>query len=213
VGSDERLDQRVRTLEYELKILKNEIQRTLLDIQEQILTHYYPALRSEQPNPVSGSVRSPEAVQEKRGNGGQAPAGGEVGNAEMSPQARKVTLEDVRKARQEQAGPVEMQPAALQDSKAGQANLVALTGWINSTVPKIGADRASKLLEMFSQKGSLANDAKDVLVKLCGTIGGNPPEAVATNDLLSALLKLDELLGGGTNVEETLSLIDEAKLG
>ena len=41
------LEHRVKTLEHEIKILKNEIQRTLLDIQEQVLVHYYPALRTE----------------------------------------------------------------------------------------------------------------------------------------------------------------------
>jgi hypothetical protein len=38
------LEDRVRELEEELKVLKNEIQTTLLDIQEQILVHYYPSL-------------------------------------------------------------------------------------------------------------------------------------------------------------------------
>lgn len=38
------LENRVQELEEELKVLKNEIQTTLLDIQEQILSHYYPAL-------------------------------------------------------------------------------------------------------------------------------------------------------------------------
>jgi len=89
-----------------------------------------------------------------------------------------------------------------------------LTGWVSSAVPKIGKDRATKLLEVVSQKGYLASDAKDVLVKLCTATGGDgPSDKVATNDILTALLKLNELLGRGTNVEEALSLIDEAKLG
>ncbi len=50
------LDARVKALEYELKILKNEVQRTLLDIQEQILIHYYPSLRSEDSTPPSEVV-------------------------------------------------------------------------------------------------------------------------------------------------------------
>ncbi|HXF61174.1 MAG TPA: hypothetical protein VNK95_06135, partial [Caldilineaceae bacterium] len=43
-----KLETRVERLEHEFKILKNEIQATLLEIQEQILTHYYPALRGEE---------------------------------------------------------------------------------------------------------------------------------------------------------------------
>lgn len=45
------LDTRVETLEHELKILKNEIERTLLEIQNQVLIHYYPSLRAEDATP------------------------------------------------------------------------------------------------------------------------------------------------------------------
>jgi hypothetical protein len=42
-------ESRIEALEHELKILKNEIQSTLLEIREQILNHYYPELRAEEP--------------------------------------------------------------------------------------------------------------------------------------------------------------------
>lgn len=45
------LETRVETLEHELKILKNEIERTLLEIQNQVLIHYYPSLRAEDATP------------------------------------------------------------------------------------------------------------------------------------------------------------------
>ena len=60
------LDARVKALEYELKILKNEIQRTLLDIQEQVLIQYYPSLRSEDITPPT------EAVAQVKANSGRS---------------------------------------------------------------------------------------------------------------------------------------------
>lgn len=42
-------ESRIEALEHELKILKNEIQATLLEIREQVLNHYYPELRAEEP--------------------------------------------------------------------------------------------------------------------------------------------------------------------
>ena len=42
-------ESRIEALEHEVKILKNEIQATLLEIREQILNHYYPELRAEEP--------------------------------------------------------------------------------------------------------------------------------------------------------------------
>ena len=44
-----KIETRVEALELELKILKAEIQSTLLEIREQVLNHYYPELRAEEP--------------------------------------------------------------------------------------------------------------------------------------------------------------------
>jgi hypothetical protein len=60
------LGQRVKTLEYEMRILKNEIQKTLLDIQEQVLIHYYPALRTEE-----SSLRKVPCKRSKRSGPGR----------------------------------------------------------------------------------------------------------------------------------------------
>jgi phosphomevalonate kinase len=60
------VEQRVKTLEYEMKILKNEVQQMLLDIQEQLLLHYYPSLRTDDTSPSEGIRRSIEAIQKKK---------------------------------------------------------------------------------------------------------------------------------------------------
>ena len=68
------LEQRVKTLEYEMKLLKNEVQRTLLDIQEQVLVHYYPALRTEEEKPSEGTVQAIEALRSRQVAPSVAPA-------------------------------------------------------------------------------------------------------------------------------------------
>ena len=78
------LEERVLALEYEVKILKNEIQRTLLDIQEQLLVHYYPALRAEEVNPAEGVTQAAEALAAKQAG------------ASILPAVKKVTLEEIR---------------------------------------------------------------------------------------------------------------------
>lgn len=67
------LDQRVKALEYEVKILKNELQRTLLEIQEQILVHYYPSLRADESTPSEGTIQTIEALRAKIGGQASAP--------------------------------------------------------------------------------------------------------------------------------------------
>ena len=67
-----KIESRVEALEHELKILKNEIQNTLLEIREQVLNHYYPELRAEEA-PQLSSRPSPKTagaprMNEVRGN-------------------------------------------------------------------------------------------------------------------------------------------------
>jgi hypothetical protein len=49
------LEDRVKALEEEMNVLKNQIQATLLEIQEQVLMHYYPSLRG-QASPSPGTA-------------------------------------------------------------------------------------------------------------------------------------------------------------
>jgi len=55
------LEHRVQMLEQELQILKGQIQATLLEIQEHLLTNAYPALRAEEPPRTAGSNPAPTA--------------------------------------------------------------------------------------------------------------------------------------------------------
>ncbi|MBI5302720.1 MAG: hypothetical protein HY868_11325 [Chloroflexi bacterium] len=59
------LEQRVKALEYEVKILKNDLQRTLLEIQEQVLLHYYPSLRADDSKPSEGTIQAVDALRVK----------------------------------------------------------------------------------------------------------------------------------------------------
>lgn len=57
-----KLESRLEKLEHEFKILKSEIQTTLLEIQEQILIHYYPALRAEEGDPPAHLQEAVDAL-------------------------------------------------------------------------------------------------------------------------------------------------------
>jgi len=195
------LEQRIKTLEYEMKILKNEIQRTLLDIQEQVLIHYYPALRTEETAPSEGTLQAFETVRTKQAEATPPPA----------PIARKVSLEEVRATHSEGAAVVSA--VARSKTEIDQATMVKLSEWVNGTSAQLGADRIAKLIETCVNQGILAPDTKTFLIRLAALNKDAQPAKVALNDVLAALLKLDELLGRPANVEEALTLIEEAQLG
>lgn len=211
----QQLEQRVKSLEYEIKILKNEVQRTLLDIQEQILVHYYPSLRAtEESAPTDGIVQSIESIREKKQQLAGASSPPEAQEASGSPEVRQVSLEGVQAAQGENPvspeGGAPVQPEGQDD----QARIMVLSGWVSSTAQKIGGERTAQLIQVCAGKGILAPDLESPLLRLTGLISGdNVPEQVAVNDILSAILKLNELLGREANVDEALSIMEEAGFG
>jgi hypothetical protein len=192
------LEQRVKTLEYEMKILKNEIQRTLLDIQEQILVHYYPSLRREDDTPSEGIVQTFESLQGKK-----------VPTEETSPppQAKKISLEEVQAMEEEEASPPP-------EAEMSQDDLMHLSAWVSKAVKQMGGERTRKLIQAHTEKGFATPRVEGFLLKLTAMSNDEtPPEKVEMKETLSILLELNKLLGLEANVETALSLIEEADLG
>ncbi len=230
MGDDERLEQRIKTLEYEFKILKSEIQRTLLDIQEQVLIHYYPTLRAEDPAAEADVQQSLRAVQEKK----QTVAAKEptalvelpsapppplhLAPPEVPVAAKKVSLDEVRQARGEAPA---VAPAGEANAGAPaliggveQATALALSAWVNVSSNRIGAERLSKLVETAAMRGIVSPDVRNVVMKLVSLGGvGTPPAVVPVNDSVKTILKLYEIVGRPSNVEEAITVIDEARVG
>ncbi len=225
------LEQRVKTLEYEIKILKNEIQRTLLDIHEQVLIHYYPTLRLEESQVPATVIQAVEAARAKQPARPEpaapvappappaataaplvAPAPLPVVPAEPAPlpdapmpSVKRVTLNDIRAARTD--------ATAAPPSGSPQANLIKLVEWAVNGATKFGNDRAIQLIDVLALKGIVDRATKNALFQVVSLNKNAGPEKIVINDLLDELLKLDKLLGRAADAEEALTLIEEAKLG
>ncbi len=227
------LEQRVKTLEYEMKILKNEIQRTLLDIQEQILVHYYPALRADGTEASEGLIQAMDALRAKQGTGPTAPVAKpaptddttaqpleQAGTARplnsaqqaIAPAApepplpvvKKVTLDAVRAARAGTTGA----PQA-----AEPAGLPKLVEWAMATATKIGGERLKRILTVLSARNIITPDMATVLLQIAALNQASAPENIPVNKILDELLVLDRLLARPGDAEEALALIEEANLG
>ena len=200
------LDQRVKALEYEIKILKNEIQRTLLDIQEQVLIHYYPTLRSDDSLPPEAIAQAFSAKQAAAVSPAAVPAPAPA----PIPAVKKVTLEDIRAQSEPAAAFTAATPAR---TGSDQSIMVNLSEWISTNAPKIGGERIGKIVEVCGNKGIIPAETKAVLMRVASLSKDAAPDQVPVNEILNALLKLDGVLGRAADVEEALVLIEEAKLG
>lgn len=208
----QQLEQRVKALEYEMKIMKNQVQRTLLDIQEQVLIHYYPSLRAEEETPTEGILQSLEAIRREKQASGKSP-----NPPGAQPEVKMVSLGDVKAGQEETPGSLEGEVSSPSEGSEGgedQSRIMELSGWVSNTAQKIGGERTGRLIQACTNKGIIAPDIEGSLLRLTGLISvDSAPEQVAVNEILGALLKLNELLGRGSDIEEALSIIEEASLG
>lgn len=213
------LEQRVKTLEYEMKILKNEIQRTLLDIQEQVLVHYYPALRTEETGVPANAV---QAVEASRAKANQNPT-------PTAPVVKQVSLDEARSFARA-ADPTAPAPAPQSNSApeptaapavAAVATPVAdeatrmskLLQWALDGSAKMGSDRFDALIKECARQGALTPEMQQVLAQIAPLNRRAAPETVSAGDMIRVVLELDAILGRAPDVEQALSWIEEAKLG
>jgi len=125
-----------------------------------------------------------------------------------------VSLEDVKMVQKETPVSLEGEASVQPEGQEDRAKIVVLSGWVSSTAQKIGGGRTAELIQVCTGKGILAPELENPLLRLTGLVtGDNVPEQVAINEILGALLKLNELLGHEVNVDEALSIIEEAGFG
>jgi len=197
------LEGRIAALENEMRILKNEIQSTLVDIQEQILTHYYPALRAEESFPseeIKESLRSMPSEWRRRES--------EPEETSAPPRVRESSLEDIVESlesisEEETMAPrdapasLEGQPSSQPEGKMASPSFTELAGWVTDTVERIGEERTRETIEMYAKGEYFTPEVKDSLFQFISLSNDeeNPPEKVEMKEVLDVMLKLDKLLG------------------
>lgn len=193
------IEQRVKSLEQEMKILKNQVQKTLLDIQEQILVHYHPALRTEDESHDEISVLAQGAARPAHSNG--QPAADFEPNQPAGLKMRQVSLADLRETTRPLPEPLSTTPAATAPAATAPATATApaaadqafagLVDWVGGSVAKIGAERTRKLLDLRASSGAIPPDIYDTmqqLIILCDENEG--ADAAETAVLLQQLAQL-----------------------
>ncbi|MHB1296512.1 MAG: hypothetical protein ACYC4R_16155 [Anaerolineae bacterium] len=193
------LEQRVKVLEDELKILKNQIQTTLLEIQEQILVHYYPTLRAEPSQAVSPpSAPVPPAP--------SAPDEAAAASTVVKSFAIKDPTPAMGTTAEATTTPAELDGEAIS----------ALVEWATTETPAIGMERARRAIELYAQQHHIAPRIEDSLqrmIRLHHSEDPLPPLAAA--DALASYMRLHRILLGteGGSLLPVLELMEAESLG
>lgn len=191
------LEQRIKKLEDELKILKNQIQTTLLEIQSEVMSHYYPSLRADEEEPqevrakpVLAPLPEPTPPLEVLVDEEE-----EEEVAELAPvKVQKVSLGEVRQ-RGAPRGPA-VQAAAQPAPSTDLTMLAKVSKWAGNSVARIGREHTTQLLERCAQDGYLDPQMLQSLqfVVSLGSDEGPAKEDVPVEEVLNALVELTQVL-------------------
>jgi len=189
------LENRVETLEHELKILKSEIEGTLLEIQNQVLIHYYPELRAQdsataQEMSMALPIRTkPSKTAPSEATPPQPPAPPTAG---ATMQMREVTLREV----EDDHGLTATSSLAAVDKLLGPVALAHLAKWANSAVAQVGKAQTTAVVEAYTDADACTDEVKAALMQLillCQEEAA--PSPVDTNALMQISFKLNQLFG------------------
>jgi len=191
-------EQRVKVLEEEVSVLKNEIKAVLLYLNHQ--------------NPFAHGGAS-------LGNDNELPLDEGPEERVQSVEVVRLPVRKVEKVGSEEAEPEEeltpMCPVNSPDearcqrsrdkSKVDLITIAGLTQWVDQATVRIGKERAEVVVEIGYMMGHLSSGFKEVLVRLVRlSPSEHANERVTGVDYLAVLVQLEGLLGQNTQPETAI---------
>lgn len=209
------LETRVETLEHEFKILKNEIEETLLEIQNQVLIHYYPALRAEDLTPPQEIPTTPPTQKLPK----ETLAGGENAVTEWTTpmETAGIPRQDTvlgniphtdQNGREDSSTPQsESNPTAIPMNPVAM-NPVALTqlaNWVGDSIARVGKAETAEIVTTYADAHHCTEAVKVMLLQFIALQTETAvPEEIETTTLMEVLINFTTVLHQVTALEQAL---------
>ena len=215
-------EQRIKNLEEELKVLKNQIRAVLLDIKEQLATggNGHSSQQSVPPWESGTPAAAAPHTESDAGVASKIAGGAEKGFAEPGPGSG--IAEDIRPSLKsflglnEKASPATTEkasPASGETNGEGRVDLLTisvLAQWLSRAAATVSKEQLGKLVEIYDITGNLPPRLKQAILLLADLDGdGNraeDAEDVPAAGSLQLLIELDSLLHYRTGALESVVL-------
>ncbi len=210
------MEQRIQSLEDELKLLKNQIMAVLLDVKESLTNNDWPSpsLRNEKwtepvrevevPKPRPEDLHFVQEVTEESSSGSREDSGG---GPEQSSSQPPITQPSPRKAIREMA--------PLPDERLDLLTVVMLGQWLDRTVGSIGKEHTGKILEIYDATGNLPGKLKEAMLLLSNVYQSDDDgKNTIMTESLPRMMELDNLMRSrdrGVLESAILSMLAERK--
>lgn len=144
------LEKRIEVLEQELTLLKNQIQATLLEIQEAVLAQKHAQLRGDvsQAGPQELDAYAPASEFTASYQQAERPHEATISNPRH---LRQVSLKDEESS--PKTPPFEETAPADNSATMDWQTLTELEDWVTAKIEKMGVKRTRQLVKMYTQEG------------------------------------------------------------
>ena len=207
-------EQRIKNLEEELKVLKNQIRAVLLDIKEQLATggNGHSSQQSVPPWESGTPAAAAPHTESDAGVASKIAGGAEKGFAEPGPGSG--IAEDIRPSLKSFLSPTEkVSPATGDTNSERQVDLLTisvLAQWLSRAAATVSKEQIGKLVEIYDITSNLPPRLKQAIL-LLADLDGDGNRAEDTEDVpatvsLQLLIELDSLLRYRTGALESVVL-------
>lgn len=219
------MTKKVQQLEDEVKLLKNEVHQTLLDIKDSLASGAYQQPSSSSPAPaeppttprpkfeVSAQEEEPAPRVERQEQ--EREEGPEMSQAEVRTEEKMDYVPSFVEHRVPREGPGPGRRKADGDGDSRRidlATLATLGNWADRSARRIGRERVEAILDVYQVTGYLPQNLKEVLLRLLAL--DNAPvneEEISLRDCITVLLELNGIVIGHSKTEAAmLSLLVNA---
>ena len=216
------MTKKVQQLEDEVKLLKNEVHQTLLDIKESLVsgaTYQQPPSSPAPAEPPTTPPKFEVPVQEEepapRVERREREEEPEMSQAEVRTEEKMDYVPSFVEHRvpREEPGPSRRKADGDGDSRRiDLATLATLGNWADRSARRIGRERVEAILDVYQVTGYLPQNLKEVLLRLLAL--DNAPvneEEISLRDCITVLLELNGIVIGHSRTEAAmLSLLVNA---
>ncbi|MHC1635621.1 MAG: hypothetical protein ACXQTS_03225 [Candidatus Methanospirareceae archaeon] len=206
------LNERINALEGELKLLKTEIKKVLIDLREMLNNYENPFIDIEQLKRMRDSATNETDVkrikmEEKKEEGNNEKG---VEENQLQPQAQPQAQPQPQPQLQPQPQP-KIAKELLSTGKIDIFTLTQLMKWADHSLATIGKEKLNKIIDLYELTGRLPREIKEVISKIeeLSNVTEEKKE-VDMKDCILAIYQLDRIITG--DVTQTPFLLSEEEI-
>lgn len=196
------LNERINALEGELKLVKAEIKKVLVDLREMMNNYENPFVNVEQLNKVSEQKPAEEANPEIKPEEEPEPQVYPAAPTAVTTTTKEERSKDKDREELKKIEKAKAQLKAKGMDKIDVYTLTQLMKWADNWLAKIGKDKLNEIISLYDFTGRLPKENKEIISKIVDLSGvdvdATKKEKIEMKDCIIAIYQLDRIVTGET---------------